>query len=74
MSNLFIKGAEDYYSLKKYASDTFKELEEINETGFVIGRYHHQIKIISTSDWKAGSCIEGESNIRHRDCAQICEL
>ena len=43
----------------KYGSETFAELIDLNTNGYIIEQEHHEIKVISCSDWKACSCIEG---------------
>ena len=53
-------GAENYENFEKYALFTFKELENLNANGLIIDGQHHDIKVISCSDWKACACIEGD--------------
>ena len=53
-------GDESYDSLKENASQTFRELESLDKLGIFIDGVHHDIKVISSSDWKAGCCIEGK--------------
>ena len=52
-------GAENYETLGRYGRETFDELEDIDAHGLVIKGVHHAMKVVSSSDWKAGSCIEG---------------
>ena len=59
-SNLIVyTGKENYDNQIKYGEETFKELEEINKTGFVFRGIQHKIHVLCCCDWKAGACIEG---------------
>ena len=57
-------GSETYESQLKYGKEVFQELQELQEHGFVFGGIHHDIKIISCCDWKAGACIEGAISVQ----------
>ena len=56
----FFPGAETYENQLKYGKEVFQELREIQENGFDFQGVHHDIKIVSCCDWKAGACIEGQ--------------
>ena len=59
VNKMFPVGAENYDTFKEYGMSTFKELHDIDKNGIVINGVHHHIKVLSTSDWKACSVIEG---------------
>ena len=52
-------GAENYENQEKYGLETFEELMDLNTNGYVIEGEHHDILVVSCSDWKACACIEG---------------
>ena len=56
-----IKGVENYVNQMKFGKKTFAELEDINQNGFKFHGIHHEIDVVSCSDWKAAACIEGKS-------------
>ena len=56
----FWPGDETYENQAKYGSQTFAELLDLNMNGYMIEQQHHEIRVISCSDWKASSCIEGK--------------
>ena len=59
-SLIIISGDKSYDNQIKYGQDIFKELEDLQESGFDFEGIHHDIKIISCCDLKAGACIEGK--------------
>ena len=54
-----MSGTEDYESLVRYGHETCQELENMDVNGLVIEGIHHDMKVLSSGDWKAASCIEG---------------
>ena len=52
-------GDETYNNQMKYGKEVFEELNELQQNGFDFEGIHHDIKIVSCCDWKAGACIEG---------------
>ena len=52
-------GVENYENQLKYGSEVFQELNDLQRTGYVFDGYHHEIKIVCCSDWKARACLEG---------------
>ena len=54
-----IVGSENYENQIKYGAEVFKELQELQSTGFNFYGIQHEIKVICCCDWKAGACIEG---------------
>ena len=55
-------GKETYENQKKYASEVFKQLENIHNNGIIIAGCWHEIDVVCCCDWKAGACLEGKSN------------
>ena len=53
-------GAENYENQLKYGAEVFEELKNLQRTGYIFEGYHHEIKVICCSDWKAGACLEGK--------------
>ena len=43
----------------KYGKEIFEELQNLQMNGIIIANHHHEIKVVSCCDWKAGACIEG---------------
>ena len=58
-SHFFSTGQENYENQFKYGKETFKELQDIKETGHFFEGHHHTVDIVCCSDWKAAACIEG---------------
>ena len=56
---IFQTGAESYDNQLKYGEEVFMELKNIQDNGFQFEGIHHDIRILSCCDWKAGACIEG---------------
>ena len=50
-----MSGDENYENYKRYALETFKQLEDLNENGFTIGGILHKMKLKCTCDWKASA-------------------
>ena len=55
----YFSGDENYDNHLKYGKEVFEELTELQRTGCDFEGIHHEIKVISCCDWKAGACIEG---------------
>ena len=47
----------------KYGHVTFSELHKIAQEGLILRGIHHDVHIVSCSDWKASACIEGYTSI-----------
>ena len=52
--------------------DTFRQLEDLDENGFVIQSVHHDMDLKCTCDWKAATCIKGLVSASGKYFCQFC--
>ena len=52
-------GEETYENQVKFGTETFQELEHLDEEGYSFQGIHHKVNVICCCDWKARACLEG---------------